>query len=230
MGGFMCHRVACEMNSRVAAIASVAGTIGNSMTSTPPAPMPVLHCHGTADSQVGYTDNNYGVDAEELVDYWVNQNNCDATPVVENIPDNVADDISVEKHLYQNGDYNTEVEFYKAVGTDHQWLYPPVNDMSYTIVIWEFFKRHSKEPFVNTNEINNSENFAVYPVPASDFLLVKSKSNAVFELYSSEGKLIKIEEVTGETRIDISNLKSGVYFYKLYNSLETISEKVIISN
>ncbi|MBN2681013.1 MAG: T9SS type A sorting domain-containing protein [Bacteroidales bacterium] len=229
MGGFMCQRVAAEMNSRVAAIASVAGTIGNAMTAIPPASMPVLHCHGTADTQVPYEDNNYGNDAEELINYWVTFNNCDTEPIIDTLPNNVADGITVIKYLYDNGDYSTDVEFYKAVGADHQWLYPPTNDMSYTIAIWEFFSRHSKEPFVNTEDIKLIENGIIFPNPANDYLQINSGIYKKYEILSLEGKLIISGDINKNTDLDVSFLDNGCYFIKLTNDINSITEKIIIS-
>lgn len=228
MGGFMCHKVACEMNTRVAAIASVAGTIGNAMTSVPPAPMPVLHCHGTADTQVPYINNDYGNDAEELVNYWVSFNNCNPAPTVESYTDIVADGITVEKYLYSDGDYSTEVEFYKANGANHQWLYPPTNDMSYTIQIWEFFKRHSKETFVKVENIEEVKNIGVFPNPAGNTVYFKSSEFSNFQIFTLDGKIVLSEEINDKSGIDISFLKNGCYLYRISNGENSFTEKLII--
>jgi polyhydroxybutyrate depolymerase len=54
-GGFMAHRLACEMSDVFAAIAPVAGVLGVAPeTCKPNRPMPVLHFHGTADAIVPY--------------------------------------------------------------------------------------------------------------------------------------------------------------------------------
>ena len=52
MGGFMANRLACELGDRLAAIASVSGTIGTALNCTNPDPIPVCHFHGTTDSTV----------------------------------------------------------------------------------------------------------------------------------------------------------------------------------
>jgi polyhydroxybutyrate depolymerase len=53
-GGFMSHRIGCEMSDTFAAIAPVAGVIGMP-SCTPTRPVPVIHFHGTADPLVPYT-------------------------------------------------------------------------------------------------------------------------------------------------------------------------------
>ena len=81
MGGFMSNRLACEANDRIKAIASVAGTIGTGFSCVPGKAISVCHFHGTADATVSYANGPYGMGAQELVDFWVNTNNCNATPI-----------------------------------------------------------------------------------------------------------------------------------------------------
>ncbi|MCB9248770.1 MAG: hypothetical protein H6613_09605 [Ignavibacteriales bacterium] len=49
LGGFMSHRLACQLSNRIAAIADVAGSIAQDFTTniTTAHPMPVLKFHGT---------------------------------------------------------------------------------------------------------------------------------------------------------------------------------------
>lgn len=54
-GGFLSHRLACELSDRIAAIAPVSGVIGiDPAGCVPPRPIPVLHIHGTSDPLVPY--------------------------------------------------------------------------------------------------------------------------------------------------------------------------------
>jgi polyhydroxybutyrate depolymerase len=52
-GGFLSHRLACELSDKIAGIASVAGVMGIS-TCNPLRSIPVMQIHGTADSIVPY--------------------------------------------------------------------------------------------------------------------------------------------------------------------------------
>ena len=52
-GGFISHRLACELSERIAAIAPVAGTNVTSPCA-PSQPVSVIHFHGTADTLVPY--------------------------------------------------------------------------------------------------------------------------------------------------------------------------------
>jgi len=143
LGGFMAQRMACEKSDKIAAVASVAGTIGNSLNCTPSRPIPICHFHGTNDQTVYYTNNLFGLDAEELVSFWVNNNHCDTNYIFKTYPDVVNDGILVESYYFNSPNNLSDVMFYKAIGADHIWLYPPVNDISYTIEIWNFLKKIS---------------------------------------------------------------------------------------
>jgi len=58
--------------------------------------------------------------AEETIDYWVNRNQTDTTPMVTDFPDtDTSDNSTIKKHLYGNGTSNTEVAFYEVVGGGH---------------------------------------------------------------------------------------------------------------
>lgn len=58
-GGFMSFQLACQLGNRIAAIASVTGTmtVTNLGTCQPARPLPVMQIHGTADATVPYLGN-----------------------------------------------------------------------------------------------------------------------------------------------------------------------------
>ena len=60
--------------------------------------------------------------------------------------------------------------------------------------------------------------FGIYPVPANDFLQVRSaESLREMRIISITGSTIRVKELAGEknTQLDISDLESGVYFLKV---------------
>ncbi len=69
-GGYMSHRLGCELADRIAAIGPVAGVNGVA-SCAPGRPVPVMHFHGTADSVV-----SYGYVAAAMSG-WVGRNGCD---------------------------------------------------------------------------------------------------------------------------------------------------------
>src|SRR4029077_1739921 len=54
-GGFMAYRLACHMADRIAAMASVAGSMWWD-DCQPARPIPILEMHGTADANVPYEE------------------------------------------------------------------------------------------------------------------------------------------------------------------------------
>lgn len=93
-GGFLSHRIGCELSDIIAAIAPVAGTLGIPASECKPArPLPVLHIHGTSDPLVPYqggypvarldiagTLNFRGV--PETMQIWRNLNGCLGEPEI----------------------------------------------------------------------------------------------------------------------------------------------------
>lgn len=80
-GGFMAHRLACELAPRIAAIASLAGTTWNDPTRCAPSePVSVLQLHGDADRTILYGGGEIlGAaypGAERAVEIWADKNAC----------------------------------------------------------------------------------------------------------------------------------------------------------
>ncbi len=226
MGGFMSNRLACQLGTRICAIASVAGTIGASCTCNPFRATPVAHFHGTADGTVAYTGNAYGNDAEELVNFWANFNNCDTPAVHTALPNTAADSMSVDLYKYLNGDLNSEVWFYKINDADHTWLIPGVNDISYSIEIWNFFKKfqHTTLDMENTD----APKLSVYPNPTTDILQVngfRGADHGMLIIMDLSGRtLMQSCFENGFTTLNVSQLPAGIYLLQLSgdNVFETV--------
>ncbi|MEJ6793617.1 MAG: T9SS type A sorting domain-containing protein [Flavobacteriales bacterium] len=74
------------------------------------------------------------------------------------------------------------------------------------------------------NSIEKQNQFSFYPNPATDFIYTNKATR--IEIYDLRGALVKSENITNQ-RIDISDLKSGMYIVK---SPETnYSEKLIVN-
>lgn len=231
MGGFMTQRLACEANLKFAAFASVAGTQGSGLSACSPGrAIPVAHFHGTADSTVLYSGNVYGNDAEPLVDFWVQNNQCDSSPQYTAFPDLVNDGFTVDHYLYPNGQNQSTVEFYKINNAPHSWLFPPANDISYTLEIWKFFNKHlHQNPALQTEALYESQ-IQIFPVPASSYIQVSGVSSAEYELYSVQGALLDSGKISSEkSRIELQSFLSGMYILKLKNDAGENSFRVMLN-
>ncbi len=191
MGGFMTNRLGCELNNRIAAIASVSGTIGTYVTCNPSRVVPACHFHGTADQTVNYTGNPFGNDAEALVAYWRTHDGCDATPIIDTLPKLVPDTLTIVHYTYPNGRYGSDVEFYKVIKGVHEWLYEP--NMNYAVAIWRFFYKFRWTAQVSAvNELPATVELKVFPNPANDLLNIELNAGNI----NNQSELI-ITDLTG---------------------------------
>jgi polyhydroxybutyrate depolymerase len=159
-GGMLAYRLASELSDRIAAIASVAGPMGTE-TCSPARPVPVMHFHGTRDRSapfeggVGIVTHTHFYSVDHSVMAWVRANGCPEEPVVDQLPDEVADGTSVIRKTYGPGSGGSEVILVVIRGGGHTWpgrqppsrwlsrlLGPSTRDISANDMMWEFFKRH----------------------------------------------------------------------------------------
>jgi len=238
LGGFMAQRMACEKSGKIAAVASVAGTIGNSLNCTPSRPIPICHFHGTNDQVVSYTNNLFGLDAEELVLFWINNNHCDTTNYIfKTYPDVINDGIVVESYYFNSPNNLSDVMFYKAIGADHIWLYTPVNDISYTIEIWNFLKKFRLSNSQNINDLSEN-NIQIFPNPTNSLLTITfplqyMNDFNLIEIYNTLGELVysqKIHSLQNQITINLSDLSEGIYFLEILQKNKLLQNKIIIKN
>lgn len=93
--------------------------------------------------------------------------------------------------------------------------------------------------FCGTNSISINENvyssFSVYPNPASNFVNIEytGKKDGSFQLFNVVGQSVYSQTLlAGEakTAVDVSSLKSGVYFYTLQVDGNVLETKKLIIN
>lgn len=218
MGGFMSQRLACELNNKVAAVASVAGTIGGALNCQPGRAVPVCHFHGTGDSTVYYHGNLYGDDPEDMIAFWETNNGCSSGPIVTQLPDIANDGYTVTHTKYTSCDHNVDVELFRVDSADHVWL-TPLNDISYTIEIWKFFMRFSHYS-LGVEEYNLIEDLNLYPNPASESVTINLSSNVSdkvsMKVYDVLGKEVYTEQVqliqgVNNKTLGIESLPNGLY-------------------
>ncbi len=234
MGGFMTNKLACEMSDKIAAIASVSGTIGNEISNScnPEAIIPALHIHSLTDSTVGYDPNNWGLSAEDNVDFWINNNNCNTSPDTTDYSSVVADNFTTIKYLYTQGDSASEVEFYYLEGPSHNesWYAGNNKDINTAEVIWAFFNRHEKirektNPIDTTTILDISNvSFNVFPNPITNHInIVFSEKVKVktISIINTLGKIIQTKNYSkylNKANFTLKNEAKGIYFLQIENS------------
>ena len=145
-GGYMSFLLGCQLSSRFAAIASITGsmTLSTFNNCNPHDQFQFSNSWNTMDSTVLYNGNvTWSKSIDDVIQYWVNFNNCNATPTVTNLPDLVSTDGSTVIHYeYSGGNNGSVVEHFKVIDGGHDW--PGVwgnQDINASIEIWRFFSR-----------------------------------------------------------------------------------------
>ena len=163
-GGFMSYQLACELSDRIAAIASVTGSmnLGWFNSCNPSHPMPVMEIHGTLDPTVSYNASIFTESIPNIMDFWVNFNNCNNTAIVTNIPNaNTADGCTAEHQIWENVSNGVAVEHYKIIDGEHSWpgaLFPngvTNQDINAAEKIWEFFNNYDINGLILPTNIKN---------------------------------------------------------------------------
>ena len=151
-GGFMSYHLACNLSSKIAAVASVTGSMSvQTYESCNPAhPIPVLQIHGTTDATVPFQGNSaLGMTSiNDVLDYWSLYNACDTDPT-SIVMDYFDIEISVQYDAYLNCLNNVQVELYKIEGMGHTWPYKGRYGISATEKIWEFFNLYDINGKIN---------------------------------------------------------------------------------
>lgn len=238
-GGFMSFSLACSLSDRIAAIASVTGSMTSAQFSncSPIRPVPVMQIHGTADATVPYGGNAFFVPVQAVLDFWVDHNNCTTTPFITDVPDIDPDDnCTAEHYLYPYGDNGSVVEHYKILGGGHSWPGAPINinitnmDFSASEEIWRFFSQYDLDGLVtNIDDLaTKGLSLRIGPNPANGkvWLEMKSMGEAQIIIMNSHG--VQIDAFTTHQKKFSVNLPSnGLYFFTFLQNGKIETFKVI---
>lgn len=230
-GGYMSLLLACQLSQRMAAVASVAGSMTPEMYNQcdPQRPVAVMQIHGTADGIVPYTGTGWSLSIKKVLEYWVAANHCNEEARVEVIPDNYPNDGSTVEHLiYSGGDEGVAVEHFKILGGGHSWPGTKFGssgtnyDIDASAEVWRFLSRYS----LNGRRLNvglttdpaHEKNARIYPNPVHSTLHFRAAdyNNDRYRLYSSYGDmLLSGRAKAGKIDIDFTFLPAGIYMLRL---------------
>lgn len=226
-GGFFSYLLACQLSHRIAAIASVTGsmTIATFDSCKPSRPVPVLEIHGTSDPIVPYTGGGQS-GAKSIADvlaYWVNNNGCSSTPSTIAVPNsNTTDGCTADIISYTNCYNGADVQHFKITGGGHTWPdmvggYPEIivgktnRDFNASVEIWRFFNRFNLQGLVaSSKELEAKKIMPFYPNPANKFIQVNNES--LIKIYSADGKLLNATQLQANEKLNIEQLNAGIYF------------------
>ncbi len=147
-GGFMAHRLACDMASEIAAIVSLAGaTYKDPASCKPSEPVSILGIHGDADDTILYEGGVFNggyPGALETIQHWQVYDRCaPALSIQEAVLDLDRDKPGVDSDIYRYTGCasGTEVELWRIHGGEHI----PVVTRNFGNLVWDWLVRHPKQ-------------------------------------------------------------------------------------
>ena len=151
-GGFMSYHLACSLSSKIAAIASVTGsmTFETYDECNPSHPTPVLQIHGSMDSTVPYSGNaTLGMKSiPDSMNYWAAYNSCDAEPTIA-ITDFFDEGYSIQYDYYENCLNNVSVELVLHSSMRHTWPNADSLSLPASQSIWNFLSQYDLNGLIN---------------------------------------------------------------------------------
>ncbi len=237
-GGFMSYRLACELGDRIAAIASVTGTMTTAMLTNcdPVRPMPVMEIHGTADQVVAY-NGSFGVASiPDVVDFWDSQNECDGPVVSGNFPDVVTNDQATASFDIHTGcQEGVEVILITVANGGHSWpgaipipsFGATCQDFSASSEIWNFFNRFKLDlPSAVVENDGQDPQVAVFPNPfvTEFYILFEGKPVEFARVFDARGRLVW---QGAPAAIHTEAWPTGVYFLVVKMGEEGVCRKVV---
>ncbi len=240
-GGYMSYLLACSLSNRIAAIASVTGTMTTTMKAScaPTHPSPVMVIHGTADAVVPFFGNASNLGADTVVKYWVGVNHCNPIPTMNAVPDIVpGDGCTAEHYLYSGGDQGSTVEFYKIIGGGHTWPGAPIAvgvtnmDFSASKEIWRFFSKYSLNNLATSIYAplqKDTDVFTIYPNPTSGYFSIHfSKADEKeISIFDALGRCIH-RFVSNKMDVNAELTQRGIYYLKVNSKTTVSTQKILI--
>ncbi len=238
-GGFMSHKLACLLSGRIAAVASVTGSI--TVTEIEECitnhPMPVMQIHGTADETVPYEGNVIFMPVEDVVAHWVSFNECTNEPITTELPDvDPTDGCTVTHYLYEDGLLGSTVEFYKVTDGGHTWPGSAFDigvtnyDFDASKEIWRFFSQYSMiELTSGVAEEEVGFSFDIYPNPSNESLVNLNFSGMEDKLITVTNLMGQVifQEIVSQTNVEINLENQGIYLVTVEAEGQIWTEKII---
>jgi polyhydroxybutyrate depolymerase len=149
-GAIMTYRVIAQRPDLVAAAGIVAGSVGSDswFIPTPKAPVPLIIFHGRLDTNIPYGLGSTGTVAQAIA-FWTRANDCPSSPTSIDRPVP-----TVEREVFLSRlPTHPDIILYSLDNGNHMWAgarempgktEQPVQDISETDLMWEFFKAHPR--------------------------------------------------------------------------------------
>ena len=238
-GGFFSYKLACELNDKITAIASVTGSMvpGTELECTPNRAVPVMEIHGTADFIVPYGGSpGVALPIEDVVNFWVQNNQCESPGESFIFPDiSISDQSTAFNIVYGQCAENTSVEFITILNGGHTWPGAGLSvgvtnlDINASEIIWAFFDKH-RLPTVSADDVLLVNDVIIYPNPTGGRFFIRGvENNAIVEVFSISGE--KIISLKGQSSNGFQiDAQTGTYLLRVIDNNTIISKILIIQN
>lgn len=233
-GGYMSFLLACQLSERIAAVASVTGSMTPETYNncSPSHPTPIMQIHGTADSTVPYDGDIWTESIEDVLNYWISFDNCAEIPVITPVPDiNTSDGCTAEHYVYLYGESGTSVEHYKVIGGQHTWpgtFFTSAGtneDFNASVEIWRFFSQYdlngSITP-VSVSDFSERPELLIFPNPTNRQFTLRNLESGVhpYVIYSTMGQLVKSGYISeNNSTLEVVGLEENVYFLQIEDKM-----------
>ena len=240
-GAFMSYKMVCESDLCFAGIATVSGTMSDTVYTNcnPSKTTSILHIHGTSDAVVPYNGGAAtGASVDSTLEKWRAFLGCAQTTSTLDLPNSNLFDLSTAQRITYSNCGGQALEHIKVNGGGHQW--PGIStwngglgtinmDFYSPQVIWDFLAPKS---CLNAGLSEENITMEIYPNPVDEKLTVKSNlTEGMVVITDFTGKVI-IEKVLylSEKEIDLNILNSGIYFLKVkdLNSFKTSVNQIFV--
>mgnify|MGYP001247958914 FL=1 len=147
-GGYMSYSLACNLGNKIAAIASVTGSMTPETYDdcNPGKPISILQIHGLQDFTVPYTGAPFSKTIPEVIEYWVNHNSCSLEP---NRLIKYSDLALVNFDTYENCLNNTNVKLILHPEMGHSWPFINTYNISASDEVWNFVSKYDLSGKIN---------------------------------------------------------------------------------
>lgn len=239
-GGFMSHRLACELENKIAAIAGVTGMLADSVafycqtTRT----VPIMQIQGNNDPVVNFNGSAFAYRSyNDMITWWYNHNGCISSPTIFNYPNiNLIDNSTAELSIFNNCNGNSKIYALKILNGGHTWPGGSVDipsngntnrDIHGSNEIWKFLRQFDcNSGVVGVEEKVDENSFVIYPNPSSSMINFNKKALKI-NIYTTSGVLYKT--IHNVESLDISAIKKGMYFFEI-TSLQGVFYRNVVVN
>ena len=239
-GGFMSHMLACKSPKCFAAIASVSGTMTDSVYNNcvPAFHLPVLQIHGTSDNIVSYNGSLGNKSVDDVLSFWKSFNQCYAAPTITAFPNiSLLDFSTADYYDFSPCANNNKVAHIKVNGGGHQWpgttnllggLGAINMDINASAEIWKFFRNYSCSNNPQSIQETPTNDFSIVNISNHIFLVNGSFKNCTIEIYNLNGQLVQNNNAILPYEVNLDGAPSGLYLLKIKSGNNIKSYKLLV--